>query len=77
MKKYVLASAVALGALYGSSVQAAPITSNPSAVQDHVATSVQKGWHCRSWSGGWGCGHGGSGGHYRWRSHYRWGSRGW
>jgi hypothetical protein len=82
MKKLVLASAVAVCALYLPAAQAAPIAANPAAVQDQVSSNVEKVWHCRAWSGGWGCGRawgwgGGWGWHNRWRSHYRWGSRGW
>ncbi|MGA7328058.1 MAG: hypothetical protein WBX25_27110 [Rhodomicrobium sp.] len=72
MKKYLLAIAIASGTLYGLSAQAAPAL-NGSGVQSQVGSSVEKVWHCRRWSGGWGCG-GGGGWHNRWRSHWRWGS---
>jgi hypothetical protein len=78
MKKYVLAIAIASGALLSySAVQAAPLSTLPSAVQEQVLadSAVQKVWHCRHWSGGWGCGRGWGWGHGRYRSHWRWGSR--
>jgi len=76
MKKYVLAVAIASGALFGlSAAQAAPVTSATFGVQSQVTGDAVKVWHCRHWSGGWGCG--GGWGHNRWRSHHRWGSRGW
>jgi hypothetical protein len=73
MKKYVLA--ISSGALFGLSAQAAPVSTEASAVQNQVTTGVEKVWHCRYWSGGWGCG--GGGWHRRWWSHRRWGSGGW
>jgi hypothetical protein len=76
MKKYLLAIVVAFGALFGLSVQAAPVSFNAAAVQNQVPSGVEKVWHCRHWSGGWGCG-GGGGWHNRWRSHHRWGSGRW
>ena len=75
MKKYVLAVAIAFGALFGLSVQAAPVSSGASGVQNQVTGSAVKVWHCRRWSGGWGCG--GGWGHRRYWSHRRHGSRGW
>ncbi len=78
MKKYLLAIVIAFGALFGlSTVQAAPLTSPSTTIQSQAASgdAVQKVWHCRAWSGGWGCG---GGGHWRWGSrggHWRWGSR--
>jgi hypothetical protein len=73
MKKYVLAIAIASGALLGISAQAAPISTGTSAVQSQVTSDVEKVWHCRYWSGGWGCG---GGWHSRYWSHRRWGSGG-
>jgi len=73
MKKYVLAIAVASGALFGLSAQAAPVSTGASAIQNQVPGNVVKVLHCRYWSGGWGCG----GWHRRWWSHRRWGSGGW
>jgi hypothetical protein len=73
MKKYMLAIAIASGALFSLSAQAAPVSTGASAVQDQVTTNVEKVWHCRYWSGGWGCG---GGWHSRWWSHRRWGSGG-
>ncbi len=85
MKKYVVAIAIASGALFGLSAQAAPLSSQLNTLQSQTVPgdAVQKVWHCRAWSGGWGCGWGplgvlpgpGWGWHNRWRSHYRWGSR--
>jgi hypothetical protein len=72
MKKYLLAIAVASGALVALSAQAAPVTST-SGVQNQVTGSVEQVRHCRYWSGGWGCGWGG---HSRYWSHRRHGSRG-
>jgi len=73
MKKYVLAIAIASGALFGLSAQATPISTIPAGLQNQVTGDAVKVWHCRRWSGGWGCG-GGWGWHNRWRSHWRWGS---
>ncbi len=74
MKKYVLAVVIAFGSLFGLSVQAAPIASGSPAVQNQVTTDAVKVWHCRHWSGGWGCGGGGGWGHGRHWSHRRHGS---
>lgn len=87
MKKYSLAVAVASSALISLSVQAAPLTSSVSGVQNQVTGSVQQVHHCRTWSGGWGCHdlehsrywshrrHGSYGeGHSRYWSHRRHGS---
>ena len=73
MKTYLIAIVIAFGALFGLSAQAAPLTSQSLTLQDQVSSgnAVQKVWHCRYWSGGWGCG---GGWHGRWRSHWRWGS---
>jgi hypothetical protein len=73
MKKYVLAIAIASGALFGLSAQAAPVSTGASAVQNQVTSDVEKVYHCRYWSGGWGCG-GGWYGHSRYWSHRRRGS---
>jgi hypothetical protein len=73
MKKYVLAIAIASGAVFGLSAQAAPISTDASAMQNQVTNDVEQVAHCRYWSGGWGCGWG----HNRWWSHRRWGSGGW
>jgi len=72
MKKYVVAVAIASGALFGISAQAAPVASGTYGVQNQVSGDTVKVWHCRRWSGGWGCG--GGGGHSRYWSHRRWGS---
>jgi len=74
MKKYVLAIAVASSALLAVSAQAAPLAVAGD-VQGQVSQSAEKVWHCRAWSGGWGCG--GGWGHNRYWSHRRWGSWGW
>ena len=71
MKKYVLAIAIASGALFGLPAQAAPVPADASAVQSQVTAGVEKVWHCRYWSGGWGCG---GGWHSRYWSHRRRGS---
>lgn len=76
MKKYVLAIAIASGALFGLSAQAAPLATGPAGLQNQVTSDAVKVFHCRNWSGGWGCG-GGGWGHNRWGSHRRWGSGGW
>jgi hypothetical protein len=84
MKKIMFAAALASAALFGLSVQAAPLTSPASVVETQAATgdAVQKVWyhgrHRSHWrwgsrgGGGWG----GGWGHNRHRSHWRWGSRG-
>jgi hypothetical protein len=72
MKTLVLAIALAFGALFGLSAQAAPATSDATAVQGQVKDGALKVWHCRRWSGGWGCG--GGWGHGRRWSHRRRGS---
>jgi hypothetical protein len=85
MKKYLLAIAVTSGSVFGLSAQAAPVTTQFSTLQSQVAPdgAAQKVWHCRRWSGGWGCGYGPLGVlplgprwgyHGRHRSHWRWGS---
>lgn len=75
MKKYVLAIAIASGALLTLSAQAAPAVSGASGLQNQVTSDAVKVWHCRRWSGGWGCGRWGwGGGHSRHWSHRRWGS---
>ncbi len=73
MKKYVLAIAIASGTLFGLSAQAAPVSS-VSGLQGQVTGDAVKVYHCRGWSGGWGCG---GWGHGRYWSHRRWGSGGW
>jgi hypothetical protein len=77
MKKYALAIAIASGALFSLSAQAAPVTSAVSGLQGQVTGEVQKVHHCR-WSSGYGCGGGFYyyGGHSRYWSHRRWGSGG-
>ncbi len=75
MKTFVFAIVIAFGALFGLSAQAAPVSSSAAAVQGQVQSDAVKVWHCRAWSGGWGCG--GGWGHGRWHSHRRWGSRRW
>ena len=71
MKKYLLAIVIAFGALFSLSVQAAPLSSNSTLLQNQVTSDVQKVWHCRYWSGGWGCGGGGWGWHNRWRAWFQ------
>ncbi len=67
MIKYTLALLIAFGAMLGISAQAAPAA--PAFMQAQIApdSAVQKVWHCRYWSGGWGCGGG-----YRWHRWHRW-----
>lgn len=79
MKKYALAIAIASGALFGLSAQAAPVSSVLPGVQNQVTTDAVQVYHCRGWSGGWHCGGGWGGGwgHSRHWSHRRWGSGGW
>jgi hypothetical protein len=72
MKTFVLAIVIAFGALFGLSAQAAPAASDAAAVQSQVKGDAVKVWHCRYWSGGWGCG--GGWGHGRRWSHRRRGS---
>jgi hypothetical protein len=75
MKKYVLAIAIASGAFFGLSAQAAPVSPAVSGLQGQVTGDAVKVFHCRGWSGGWHCG--GGWGHGRYWSHRRWGSGGW
>jgi hypothetical protein len=91
MKKYVSAIVIAVGALFGVSVQAAPLASSTTAVQTEVAqhSATQKvywvhrgyGWRGRGWYGGW-RGYGwrprvyGAWGGYGWRRPY-WRTYGW
>jgi len=80
MRKYLLAIAIASGAFFGLSAQAAPISSAASGVQSRVTGDAVQVYHCRGWSGGWHCGggYGGGGwGHGRYWSHRRHGSSGW
>ena len=79
MRKYLLAIAIASGALISVSAQAAPVSSAVSGVQSQVTGDAVKVYHCRGWSGGWHCGggYGGGWGHSRYWSHRRWGSGGW
>ena len=78
MKKYVLAVAIASGALFGLSAQAAPVSSPLSGLQSQVTGDAVLAGHCRRWSGGWHCGggggYGGGWGHSRHWSHRRHGS---
>jgi hypothetical protein len=77
MKTYLLAAAVASVTFFSLSVQAAPLSSSASGVQNNVPASTQPVAHCRYYSGGWGCGYGGGyGGHSRYWSHRRHGSYG-
>jgi hypothetical protein len=75
MKKYVIAVAIASGALFGLSAQAAPLSTETAAVQSQVAqesaTSKVYYYHGRHRSH-WRHGSGG-GGHWRWGSGRRWG----
>jgi hypothetical protein len=73
MKKLALAIAIASGALFGLSAQAAPVTSTVSGLQGQVSGDAVKVWHHR-W--GYGGGYYYYGGHNRHWSHRRWGSGG-
>ena len=66
----MLAIVLAFSALLGLSAQAAPAAADAAAVQSQVKGDAVKVYHCRSWSGGWGCGDG----HSRRWSHRRRGS---
>jgi hypothetical protein len=72
MKIFMFASTLAFGALFGAPAQAAPVSADAAAVQGQVKGDAVKVWHCRTYSGGWGCG----GEHRRYWSHRRHGSRG-
>ncbi|MFY9642380.1 MAG: hypothetical protein WCD20_17985 [Rhodomicrobium sp.] len=72
MKKYVIAVAIASGALFGLSAQAAPVASSTYGVQSQVSGDAVKVWHCRHWSGGWGCGGHRYGWGWRHRRWHRW-----
>jgi hypothetical protein len=77
MKKYMLTAAVALGALLGLPVQAAPLASGTSVLQGQVGQEAQPVYHCRYYSEGWNCGWGDlNQGHDRYWSHRRNGSYG-
>ncbi len=76
MKKYILAVAIASGALIGLPALAAPLASS-GGLQAQVQSGVEQVGHCRYWSGGWHCeSRGGYDGHSRHWSHRRHGS-GW
>jgi hypothetical protein len=55
MIKFTVAVFIGFGALLGSSAQAAPVALS-SSIQNQVTGDAVKVWHCRRWSGGWGCG---------------------
>ena len=48
MKKYVLAIAIASGAFFGLSAQAAPLSSSPAGLQNEVTGTAVKVFHCRA-----------------------------
>jgi len=56
MVKYAVAAFIAFGAMQVVSAQASPVSTGSPAVQNQVTSNVEKVWHCRRWSGGWGCG---------------------
>jgi hypothetical protein len=70
MKKYMIAIAIAFSALFGLSVQAAPLTENTAAVQSQVAqdSATTKVYWRRGygWRGGYGFHRG-----YGWRGGWR------
>jgi hypothetical protein len=77
MKKLMLTTAVALGALCSMPVQAAPLAPGASTLQDKAGHEAQPVYHCRYWSEGWNCGWGDlNQGHDRYWSHRRNGSYG-
>jgi hypothetical protein len=58
MKYAILAASFAIAASFGSSAQAAPVALGGLKLEAITGDAVQKVWHCRRWSGGWGCGRG-------------------
>ncbi len=77
MKRYILAVALASGALWGLPASAAPLGSGGSGLRAQVQAETVQVYHCRAWSAGWDCGSGGDyGGHLRYYSHRRYGSEG-
>jgi hypothetical protein len=72
MKTLVAVAAITFGAFCGFSAQAASVSPNTAAIESQVKGDAIKVWHCRRWSGGWGCG--GGWGHGRRWSHRRRGS---
>jgi hypothetical protein len=61
MKKYVIAIVIAFGALFGLSVQAAPLTDNTAAIQEVVQQGATQRVYYR----------------YGWRRGYGWRGYGW
>jgi hypothetical protein len=77
MKKCILAVALASSALIGLPAAAAPLSPAASGLGAQVQADTVQVYHCRSWSAGWDCSHGGDyGGHLRHYSHRRYGSDG-
>jgi len=72
MKKYVIAIVIAFGALFGLSVQAAPLTENTTAIESPVVKSsaVEKIYYRYGWRRSYGSRMYWRG--YGWRG-YRWG----
>ena len=69
MKKYLIAGVIAFGALFGLSVQAAPLTENAAAIQSQVAQNgaTEKVYYRHGgWHHGYGYGYRG----YGWRRHH-------
>jgi hypothetical protein len=56
MKKYLIAIVIAFGALFGLSVQAAPLTENTTAIQNQIAQqgAAQKVYYRHGWRRGYG-----------------------
>ena len=73
MKKYVIAIVIAFGALFGLSVQAAPLTENTTAIQSHVAQqgATEKVYYRYGWHRGYGWRG------YGWRRGWGWRGYGW
>jgi hypothetical protein len=80
MKKYIYAFAIACGSLSCLPVQAAPVSPDAAALQNHVRGGAVRVWHCRWWSGECGGGYSDSDSgrdyHSRYWSHRRRGSNG-
>ena len=64
MRKVLLTfvAAAAIGVAGLASASAGPINPAPLGEASAAINGVTKVWHCRPWSGGWGCGGGWRGG---------------
>ncbi|HZV21109.1 MAG TPA: hypothetical protein VE986_06145 [Hyphomicrobiales bacterium] len=61
MRYAIMAAAFAAAVSYGTAAHAAPTDFGALKLEASKDSAIQKVWHCRYWSGGWGCGR------YRWR----------